>query len=89
MCGVRANFNWKKPWKVRCTANLVVCFKAKRRYSMKHESTDTIVVSLLKEAVESEGCHLSEVDLENHVIKVNGPDDVVSHCARAVAEILD
>ena len=56
---------------------------------MKYESTDTIVVSLLKEAVESEGCHLSEVDLENHVIKVNGPDDVVSHCAKAVAEILD
>ena len=26
---------------------------------MKHESTDTIVVSLLKEAVESEGCHLT------------------------------
>ena len=56
---------------------------------MKHESTDTIVVSLLKEAVESEGCHLSEVDLENLIIKVNGSDDVVSDCARAVAEILD
>ena len=56
---------------------------------MKHESTDTIVVSLLKEAVESEGCHLSEVDLENLIIKVNGTDDVVSDCARAVAEILD
>ena len=56
---------------------------------MKHESTDTIVVSLLKEAVESEGCHLSEMDLENLIIKVNGPDDVVSDCARAVAEILD
>ena len=56
---------------------------------MKYDSSDTIVVSLLKEAVESEGCHLSDVDLENLVIKVNGPDDVVSDCARAVAEILD
>ena len=56
---------------------------------MNHESTDTIVVSLLKEAVESEGCNLSEVDLENYVLKVNGSDDVVSDCARAVAEILD
>ena len=56
---------------------------------MKYESADTIVVSLLKEAVESEGCNLSEEDLETHVIKVNGSDDVVSHCARAVAEILD
>ena len=56
---------------------------------MKYESADTIVVSLLKEAVESEGCNLSEVDLENYVIKVNGPDNVVGDCARAVAEILD
>ena len=56
---------------------------------MKYDSSDTIVISLLKEAVESEGCHLSDVDLENLVIKVNGPDDVVSDCARAVAEILD
>ncbi len=56
---------------------------------MKYESSDTIVVNLLKEAVESEGCHLSEVDIENLVIKIDGPDEVVSDCARAVAEILD
>jgi hypothetical protein len=56
---------------------------------MKDESSETIVVSLLKEAVESQGCHLSAVDLDNLVIKVNGPDEVVSDCARAVAEILD
>ena len=56
---------------------------------MSYKSSDTIVVDLLKQAVESEGCHLSDVDLENLVIKVNGPDDVVNDCARAVAEILD
>jgi uncharacterized protein with PhoU and TrkA domain len=58
-------------------------------FSMNHKSGDTIVVSLLKEAVESEGCSLSAVDLDNLVIRVIGPDDVVSNCARAVAEILD
>ena len=56
---------------------------------MTYKSSETIMVNLLKQAVESEGCHLSEVDLENLVIKVNGPDGVVSNCARAVAEILD
>ena len=56
---------------------------------MKYESSDTIVVNLLKETVESEGCHLSEVDIENLVIKVDGPDEVISNCARAVAEVLD
>jgi len=74
---------------VRCTDNFIDRFEAERRFQMKYESSDTIVVSLLKEAVESEGCRLSEVDLENFVIKVNGPDGVVSDCARAVAEILD
>ena len=56
---------------------------------MNYESSDTIVVKLLKEAVESEGCHLSEVDIANLVIRVNGPDEVVDACARAVAEVLD
>ena len=56
---------------------------------MIHQSTNTIVLNLIKEAVESEGCELSMVDLENLTIKVNGPDEVVSNCARAVAEIID
>ena len=56
---------------------------------MNDESSDIIAVKLIKEAVESKGCYLSEVDIENLAIKVNGPDDVVSACARAVAEILD
>ena len=55
---------------------------------MSDKSSETIVVNLLRQAVESEGSHLSEVDLENLVIKVNGPDDVVSDCAKAVAEFL-
>jgi len=58
-------------------------------FSRSHKTGDTVVVSLLKEAVESEGCSLSAVDLDNLVIRVNGPDDVVSNCARVVAEILD
>jgi hypothetical protein len=56
---------------------------------MNYESSDMMMVNLLKEAVESEGCHLSEVDIENLVIKVDGPGEVVSACARAVAQILD
>ena len=56
---------------------------------MSINSSDMIMYNLLKEAVESEGCYLAEVDLENLVIKVNGADDIVSSCARAVKEILD
>lgn len=56
---------------------------------MSHNTGDTIVVSLLEEAIESEGCSLSAVDLDNLVIRVNRPDDVIGNCAKAVAEILD
>jgi hypothetical protein len=56
---------------------------------MDYQPSDTIMVNLLKEAVESEGCHLAEVDFDNLVIKVNGSDDVIGACARAVEEILD
>ena len=48
-----------------------------------------VVADLLKDAVESEGCHLAEVDFDNLVIKVNGSDNVIGACARAVEEILD
>lgn len=57
---------------------------------MKYSSEeDVIVVNLLKQAVESEGCELKEVDFENNILKVDGPDEAVSDCARAVAEILN
>ena len=56
---------------------------------MNFDNTNIIAVNLLKEAVESEGCRLTEVDFENLVIKVDGSDQVVDACAKAVAEILD
>ena len=56
---------------------------------MDFDNTDIIMVNLLKKAVESKGCRLAEVDFENMVIKVDGADEDVGVCARAVAEILD
>ena len=56
---------------------------------MNFENTEIITINLLKDAVEAEGCHLTEVDFENLVIKVDGADQDVGACARAVAEILD
>jgi hypothetical protein len=44
---------------------------------------------LIKEAVESEGCRLAVVDIEGLMVKVEGPDDIVGNCAKAVEEILD
>lgn len=56
---------------------------------MKYFSEDVVVVNLLKQAVESEGCELIEVDFENNILKFDGPDEAVADCARAVVEILE
>ena len=56
---------------------------------MAYNSSDIILVNLLKQAVESKGCHLTEVDFEHSLIKFDGPDEAVGDCARVVAEILD
>ena len=51
--------------------------------------SQTIAVNLITEALKSEGCQLAEIDFENLIIKVDGPDEVIGDCARAVAEILE
>ena len=56
---------------------------------MTNQTSENIVVKLIQEAVEAEGCYIEEVDIDKLTIKVNGPDDVVSQCAHAVAEVLD
>jgi hypothetical protein len=56
---------------------------------MKYNDADLIIAHLIKEAVESEGCRLADVDIEGLMVKVEGPDDIVGNCAKAVEEILD
>ena len=56
---------------------------------MKYKDVDVIVANLIKEAVESEGCQLSDLDIDGLTVKVEGPDDIVGNCAKAVEEILD
>ena len=56
---------------------------------MTHPPRTLILASLIKDAVESEGCHITGVDFKELSIEVDGPDEVIHHCARAVEEILD
>ena len=56
---------------------------------MENTNEETVIINMLKQTVESKGCKLTDIDLENNLIKVDGPDEVVADCARAVAEILD
>jgi hypothetical protein len=56
---------------------------------MENTTSEIILASLIKDAVEAEGCHISGVDLEKLSIEVDGPDEVIHDCAKAVEEILD
>lgn len=56
---------------------------------MKYKDADVILAGLIKEAVESEGCLLDELDIDGLTAKVRGPDENVGNCAKAVEELLD
>jgi hypothetical protein len=50
---------------------------------------DTLFLNVLKTTVENHGCSIVDVDLENHVINLDGPDDAVAACALAIAKLVD
>jgi hypothetical protein len=56
---------------------------------MKSKAVDVIVANLVREAVESAGCQIADLDMEGLTVKVGGPDEIVGNCAKAVEEILD
>lgn len=55
---------------------------------MIKNSSEAIAAKLIKDAIESEGCYIADVDFKKLAIKVGGPNDVVVSCVRAVEEIL-
>jgi hypothetical protein len=56
---------------------------------MEPTTEEIVILNLLKQAVEAEGCELSKVDFEKNILKVEGPDEIIPACARAVAEIIE
>lgn len=46
-------------------------------------------LSLLKITVENHGCTIIDLDLDNHVINLDGPDEAVHACARAIADLAE
>ena len=55
---------------------------------MIYKSSEAIAAKLIKDAVESEGCYIADVDFDKLALKVDGPDDVIVSCVKAVEEIL-
>jgi len=47
------------------------------------------LLTLIANAVSQHGCRIVDIDLEQRIINIDGPDAARSNCARALAEILD
>jgi hypothetical protein len=56
---------------------------------MKYPDEEVVIMNMLKQAVESKGCKLTELDFETMTLKIDGPDQAVANCARAIADIID
>ena len=50
---------------------------------------DTTFLNVLKSTVENHGCTIIDVDLEKHIINLDGPDDAVTACALAISELVE
>ncbi len=50
--------------------------------------TDDQVITIVKNVVEQHGCMLVEIDIENHVLNIEGPDDAQARCAIALQDVL-
>jgi hypothetical protein len=48
---------------------------------------ETAFLNLLKMTVENYGCSIVDLDLERRIINLDGPDEAVGACARAIAEL--
>jgi UDP-3-O-acyl-N-acetylglucosamine deacetylase len=53
------------------------------------DSENSQMLSMIVNTVEKLGCKLADVDLDNHVINLEGPEKNKEACAKALAQILD
>lgn len=47
-----------------------------------------LFLTMLKQTVERHGCKIVDIDIENKMINLDGPEESVDSCARAIAELI-
>lgn len=47
------------------------------------------ILTIVKNTVEQYGCKLVEVDLENKILNLEGPEESKTKCALELAKVLD
>ena len=55
----------------------------------ENNNTNENFVSMVSHIVAEHGCKIIDVDFENNVLNLDGPDDAVAECAQALAELFD
>jgi hypothetical protein len=46
------------------------------------------LLTIVKNVVEQNGCRLVEIDFENHVLNIDGPEENQARCALALQDVL-
>lgn len=46
------------------------------------------LLTIVKNVVEQNGCRLVEIDFENHILNIDGPEDKQAACALALQDVL-
>ena len=50
---------------------------------------DAQMITIVKNVVEQHGCKLVEIDFDNHVLNIDGPEEAQAACALALSDVLD
>ncbi len=53
------------------------------------ELTEAQLLTVVQNVVEKYGCRIVDIDLDQKMINLEGPDDAKADCARAIVEILE
>lgn len=52
------------------------------------ELTDAQLLTIVKNIVDQHGCQLVDIDLENHILNIDGPPEARAECALALQDVL-
>ena len=50
---------------------------------------ETLFLNMVKTTAENHGCTIVDMDLENHIIHLDGPDAAVIPCAQAISRLFE
>jgi hypothetical protein len=61
----------------------------KKRSAKMLDTDSSQLLTIIVNTIEKHGCKLADVDLDNHIINLEGPEKNKEACAKALAKILD